>query len=187
MVSSSTSPTLVPPLNPAENMGDSKAAPIVAEEQKTRQLPAVLGTRDLTVLMLLIVLFIANTNGVQFGGTAAFIYWTLGLLTFLVPCALVTQWLARCFPGQGAPYLWATRILGARWSFFSAFCAWLPGVLAVVSAIESGLIFIQYLAPTWFTTPAQQGVAIVLILLIPTAVACLPLRWLRQILLIVAA
>src|SRR5579872_6553467 len=33
-------------------------------------LPAVLNTRDLTALMLLIVLFIANNNGVQFGGPA---------------------------------------------------------------------------------------------------------------------
>ena len=150
-------------------------------------LPAVLNTRDLTALMLLIVLFIANNNGVQFGGPASFIYWIFGLLTFLIPCAFVTQWLARRFPGQGAPYLWATRILGSRWGFFSAFCAWLPGVLAVVSAIESGLIFIQYLAPTWFTTPAQQGPAIVIILLIPTALACLPLRWLKHILVAVAA
>jgi len=142
--------------------------------------------RDLTALMLLIVLFIANTNGVQFVGPAAFVYWILGLLTFLIPCALVTQWLAKCFPGQGTPYRWAMAILSTRWGFFAAFCAWLPGVLAVVSAIESGIIFIQYLAPTWFTTPAQQGLAIVLILLIPTAVACLPLRWLKHILFIVA-
>jgi hypothetical protein len=44
----------------------------------------------------------------------------------------------------------------------------------------------QYLIPTWFVTPLQQGVAIVLILVVPTAIACLPLRWLRQILLLVA-
>src|SRR5947209_16013639 len=126
-------------------------------------LPAVLGKRDLTVMMVLIILFVANTNGVQFAGPSAFLYWAFGLFTFLVPCAFVTQWLARRFPGQGAPYLWATRILGQRWSFFSAFCAWLPGVLAVVSAVQSGLIFIQYLVPTWFTTPLQQGIAIVFI------------------------
>ena len=156
------------------------------ETQQRTALPTVLNTRDLTALMLLIVLFIANTNGVQFAGPAAFLYWTLGLLTFLIPCALVTQWLATCFPGQGTPYRWATAILGSRWGFFSAFCAWLPGVLAVVSAIESGIIFVQYLAPTWFTTPAEQGLAIVLILLIPTAMACLPLRWLKYVLFMVA-
>ncbi|HEV2654994.1 MAG TPA: hypothetical protein VGT82_08540, partial [Ktedonobacteraceae bacterium] len=52
-------------------------------------LPAVLSKRDLTVLMLLIILFIANTNDVQFAGPSVFIYWVLGFLTFLVPCAYV--------------------------------------------------------------------------------------------------
>lgn len=177
-------PTL--PTHFSQDTEEDRSLP-TPEREPARVLPAVLNTRDLTALMLLIVLFIANNNGVQFGGPASFIYWIFGLLTFLIPCALVTQWLAKRFPGQGAPYLWATRILGSRWGFFSAFCAWLPGVLAVVSAIESGLIFIQYLAPTWFTTPAQQGTAIVVILLIPTGLACLPLRWLKHILFVVAA
>jgi diguanylate cyclase (GGDEF)-like protein len=149
-------------------------------------LPAVLGTGDLVVLMVLIVLFVANNNGVQLAGPTAFLYWGLGLLTFLLPCAYVTRWLALRFPGQGAPYLWATRILGERWSFFSAFAAWLPGVLVTVAAIQSSLIFVQYLAPSWFTTPIQQGLAIVLILIVPTAVACLPMRLLKRILLVLA-
>ena len=177
LANTSKSTKTAPLASPALSMSAPLTQPV---------LPAVLSKRDLTVLMLLIILFIANTNDVQFAGPSAFFYWILGLLTFLVPCAYVTRWLAHHFPGQGAPYLWATRIFGARWSFFSAFCAWLPGVLAVVSAIESGLLFIQYLAPTWFSTPIQQGVAIILILVVPTAIACLPLRWLRQILLLVA-
>ena len=172
---------------PAETPDSTEEPALASHSQEKQTLPAVLGKLDLTVLMLLIILFIANTNGVQFAGPSAFFYWTLGLFTFLIPCAYVTQWLARRFPGQGAPYLWATRVLGPRWSFFSAFCAWLPGVLAVVSAIESGLILIQYLVPTWFVTPLQQGIAIVLILIVPTAMACLPLRWLKHILLLVAA
>ena len=154
--------------------------------RRVQPLPAVLGTGDLIVLMVLIVLFVANNNGVQLAGPAAFFYWGLGLLTFLLPCAYVTRWLALRFPGQGAPYLWATRILGVRWSFFSAFAAWLPGVLVIVAAIQSSLIFVQYLAPSWFTTPIEQGLAIVLILILPTAIACLPLRLLKRILLALA-
>ena len=160
MVIDSPSQVVVPP----EQAYSPELAFQPSAMPEQHKLPAVLGTRDLTVLMLLIVLFVANNDGVQFGGPAAFVYWVLGLLTFLVPCAFVTRWLALRYPGQGAPYLWATRILGQRWSFFSAFCAWLPGVLAVVSAVQSGLIFIQYLVPTWFTTPLQQGIAIVFIL-----------------------
>ena len=149
-------------------------------------LPAVLNTRDLTIFMLLIILFISNNNGVQFGGPATFIYWILGCLTFLLPTAYITRWLARQIPGQGAPYLWAAHIIGANWSFFAAFCAWIPGVLSVVSAIEAGIVLIQYLVPTWFTTPLTQCLAILLVLAIATSLACLPLLRLKNMLGILA-
>lgn len=157
------------------------------DEQKTPRLPAVLGLRDLTVFMVLIVVFVNNTNGVQFAGPAAFFYWILGLFTFLVPCAVITRWLALRFPGQGAPYLWARRILGARWGFFIAFCAWLPGVLAVVAVVEACIVFIQVLEPAWFTTPAQQSVATMLVLVVATAMNCFPLKWVKRVLLVFAA
>jgi diguanylate cyclase (GGDEF)-like protein/putative nucleotidyltransferase with HDIG domain len=160
--------------------------PATAEPPDTPALPAVLSQRDLVVLLLLIVVSIFNTNNVQAAGPSAFAYWALGTLTFLIPCAYVTQWLGRRFPGQGAPYLWATRILGPRWGFIAAFCAWLPGALAVVASIGSAITFIQYLAPTWLTTPAQQAIATLLLLVIPAAMSCLPLQRLRPILLAVA-
>src|SRR5579864_6608690 len=83
MVVDSPSQVVIPPEQPYYPEQTSRSS-YMAEQRK---LPAVLGTRDLTVLMVLIVLFVANTNGVQFGGPAAFVYWILGLLTFLVPCA----------------------------------------------------------------------------------------------------
>ena len=175
------------PLTPETTTGAPESNITFAQIKSVDRLPAVLGVGDLTVLMVLIVLFVANNNGVQLAGPAAFLYWGLGLLTFLLPCAYITRWLALRFPGQGAPYLWATRIWGARWSFFSAFAAWLPGVLVTVVTVQSGLIFVQYLAPNWFTTPIQQGLAIVVILIVPTAVACIPLRVLKRILLVLAA
>jgi diguanylate cyclase (GGDEF)-like protein len=147
-----------------------------------QHLPMVLRTTDLTILMVLTVLFIANINGVQFGGPAAFLYWTIGVATFLIPSAYVTRWLARRFPGQSAPYLWATHILGRKWSFFAAFCLWVPGVLAVVAVTQSTIAFVQYLLPTWFTTAAQQCIALIILLVIATGIACIPLRILKHIL-----
>ncbi|HZU69910.1 MAG TPA: amino acid permease [Ktedonobacteraceae bacterium] len=156
-------------------------------ESGDQRLPAVLGLRDLSVFMILTVLFVNNNNGVQFAGPAAFFYWTLGLLTFLVPCAFFTRWLALRFPGEGGPYLWAKRVLGARWCFFFAFCAWLPGVLAVVSVVEACIVFVQYLAPTWFTAPAQQCLATMLVLIVATAINCFPLTWVKRLLLALTA
>ena len=36
-----------------------------------QKLPAVLSTKDMTIFLLLIILFISNVNGVQFGGIAS--------------------------------------------------------------------------------------------------------------------
>jgi len=150
----------------------------------TQRLPAVLTMRDLTVLLVLAVVFISNVNGVQFAGPAAFPYWALSLLTFLLPTAYVTQWLAKRFPGQGGIYLWAVQILGPQWGFISAFCVWLSGTIGVVSAIEGCTVFIQYLAPTWFADPLQLCLAIIAILLLAAAITCLPLRLLVRVLLV---
>ncbi len=172
----------------------TKGSPARADASKTFHtaavkptLPAVLGRSDLIALMVLIVVFALNTNGVQFGGPASFLYWGVGLLTFLLPCAVVTRWLARRYPGQGAPYLWAAQVLGPEWSFFSAFCAWLPGVLVILAVIESDFLFIQYLTPTSFATPIQQCPLLVLTLLAATVGVCLPLRWVKRILLSMTA
>jgi HD domain/Amino acid permease len=152
-----------------------------------QKLPAVLGTKDMVVFLLLIMLFISNVNGVQFGGPVTFLYWGLGVLTFLIPSAYATRWLALRFPGQGAPFTWASRVLGLRWSTVTTFCAWWPGVFSVVFAVKASLTFIQYLNPAWFTTPTEQGIAMVAIIIVAIAIACLPLRFLKNTLLALAA
>ncbi len=192
MASNSISQTLEPSKEFSGNEGnednrDNQDEIALSLQKGNQRLPAVLGLSDLTVFMILIVLFFNNTNGVQFAGPAAFIYWTLGLLTFLVPCAFFTRWLALRFPGEGGPYLWAKRTLGARWSFFFAFCAWLPGVLAVVAVVEACVVFVQYLVPTWFTTPAQQCLATMLILIAATTMNCFPLKWVKRMLFLLTA
>jgi diguanylate cyclase (GGDEF)-like protein len=156
-------------------------------QPETPLLPAVLHTGDLTIFMLLIVLFLSNVNGVQLGGPATFIYWALGLAVFFIPGAYVTRWLAQRFPGQGAPYLWAAHALGPNWRNFAAFIAWLPGVLSVVSAIEASFTFIQYLEPTWFVTIQAQCIAILLVLVTVAAITCLPLRLLKRILFVLGS
>lgn len=130
--------------------------------------------------MVLTVVFVSNINGVQAGGPTAFIYWILGLLTFMIPVAYVTRWLAQRYAGEAARYIWATRILGSNWAFLVTVCSVSPGVLALVAAIDASLIFVQYLAPTWLTTPTQQGLATVALIVAAAAVNFIPLRWLKH-------
>lgn len=171
----------------AENRVNISAVLPDSDTPAKQKLPAVLGTKEMAVFLLLIIMFISNVNGVQFGGPATFLYWGLGILTFLIPSAYVTRWLALRIPGQGAPYIWASRILGPGWNFLIAFCAWWPGVFAVVSAVDICVVFIQYLFPNWFSTPGEQGITMAVVLVVATAVTCLPLRHLKNVLLVLAA
>src|SRR6266568_7197360 len=121
MASDWTTPPVVPTLNAAKSAGDIKRntpidtqalpfLPPVSTSQgreDTAYLPAVLGMRDLTGFLVLIVLFVPAITSVQSAGAAAFLYWVLALFTFLLPSAFVMRWLVRHFPGQGAPYFWA--------------------------------------------------------------------------------
>ena len=171
----------LPALQKARGKRDSRELPNADSGENT--LPAVLGTRELTVFMVLTVVFIANIDGVQSGGPAVFLYWGLGILTFLIPGAYITRWLAYRYPGQGAPYIWATRVLGPYWSFLVAFCAWWPGVFALVAVADAVLILIQGLAPAWFTTSTEQGLVTIAVIALATAITCIPLQRLKHILL----
>lgn len=165
--------------NRAIEMRDNQAQNVSSTQEDTKQMPSlpdVLTTLDMGVFILLTVVFILNTIGVQFGGPAAFVYWTLGTVTFLVPTAYATQWLIKRFPGSNGIEGLIARILGSQWAFMVSFCAWLCGTLATVAAIEGCIQFLQVVLPTWTMTPLSS----VLLLGICTTLACLPLRWLKH-------
>ena len=151
-----------------------------AERKQARSLPAVLTPFDMGVFILLTVVFISNTVGVQFGGPAAFVYWLLGTLTFLVPTAYATRWLIKRFPGPNGMYALVTRIAGSQWAFMVSFCAWLCGTLSTVAAIEGGVQFLQVVIPNLAMTSLAGLLILSIILGLCTALACLPLRWLKR-------
>jgi amino acid permease len=96
-------------------------------------LPRVLNSFDMVVIFVAVVLFIVNASAVQVAGPAAFSYWILGFLVFLIPGALITAHLGQMFPQEGSLYVWTQKALGPFWGFFAGFCAWWPGVLVMVA------------------------------------------------------
>ena len=179
--------TLLSQPAPQPGLPEDRLGNEMGEKVRREPFPAVLGVADLTAFMVLIVLFISNVTGVQSGGPASFLYWIIGGLTFLIPCAYVTRWLVYRFPGQGTPYVWATRILGNYWGFLVVICMWWPGILSVVSALEASLLFIQFLEPTWLVSSTSQGIAMSFLLVGLVGIACLPLRYLKIILIAATA
>src|SRR5258708_32225448 len=103
----------------------------ISERIAGGMLPRVLNTFDMVAIFVSIVLFITNAAVIQSAGPAAFGWWIIGFLAFLIPGAIVTGQLGRMFPGEGSIYLWTQKAFGPLWGVFAAVCASWPGVLAV--------------------------------------------------------
>src|SRR5579875_4157942 len=110
-------------------------------------LPKVLNSFDMVAIFVAIVLFISNSSVVTGAGAAAFIYWILGFLTFLIPGAIVTGQLGLMFPGEGSIYVWTTRAFGPFMGFIAGFCSWWPGVLVMIATGDAVVSLLQQLNP----------------------------------------
>ncbi|WP_322480425.1 APC family permease [Thermogemmatispora sp.] len=143
-------------------------------------LPKVLNSFDMVAIFVAIVLFISNSSVVTGAGAAAFIYWLLGFLTFLIPGAIVTGQLGLMFPGEGSIYVWTTRAFGAFMGFFAGFCAWWPGVLVMIATGDAVVSLIQQLGSQYglnlLADPWQQGLVILLVIALSCMLSVLRFR-----------
>jgi amino acid transporter len=124
---------------------------LLSERVAGGMLPRVLTSFDMVAIFVAVVLFITNAAVVQSAGPAAFGWWLLGFVAFLIPGAIVTGQLGRMFPGEGSIYLWTHKAFGRFWGFFAGFCAWWPGVLVMVA---TGTVVLSYLG---FVFPGSVG------------------------------
>ncbi len=127
-------------------------------------LPKVLNSFDMVAIFVAIVLFISNSAVITGAGEAAYIYWGLGFITFLIPGAIVTGQLGLMFPGEGSIYVWTNKAFGAFLGFFAGFCAWWPGVLVMIATGDAVVALIQQLNANFLTEPWQQGVVIIAVI-----------------------
>ncbi len=127
-------------------------------------LPKVLNTFDMIAIFVAIVLFISNAGVIPGAGAAAYIYWILGFLTFLIPGAIVTGQLGLMFPGEGSIYVWTNKAFGAFLGFFAGFCAWWPGILVMIATGDAVVSLIQQLNSGFLTEPWQQGLMIIAVI-----------------------
>ena len=75
---------------------------MISERVAPGMLPRVLNSFDMTIIFVAIVLFIVNASAMQQAHQAAYTYWILGFLAFLVPGALITAQLGLMFPQEGS-------------------------------------------------------------------------------------
>ncbi len=145
-------------------------------------LPPVLGTVDLTALFLLNVFWITNVTPLASGGPASFTYWLITGVLFFLPCSLVLAQLAAWYPVAGSILSWTYYALGSRWSFFVGICAWLPGILSLVTASAAVVSGLQALNAAWLIPPWQQGIGILGLLGLTGLLSTQPLRMVQNVL-----
>ena len=162
--------------------------PLRSEQRTGEFLPRVLSRVDMLAIFIAIVLFIPNASIVQGAGSATYLYWVIGTITFLVPGVIVAGQLNRFMPADGAIYVWTHRALGPLWGFFAGFCAWFPGVLVLLAA-NAGIVSLiqgigtQIAGPNanWLVEPWQQGMVVLSVLLVAGWLSIHPLRLLMTI------
>src|SRR5437762_9221160 len=137
---------------------------MISEKVAPTLVARVLNSFDLVVIFVALVLFITNASTVQFAGSAAFVFWILGFVTFLIPGAFVTAQLARMFPEEGSLYVWTQKALGSFWGFFAGFVAWWPGVLVMILSGTLVVTLAQSINSSLFTKPWQQGLIVLAVL-----------------------
>src|SRR6202521_663488 len=108
-------------------------------------LPKVLNSFDMVAIFIAIVLWVVNAPAITGAGAAAYIYWILGFVTFLIPGAIVTGQLGLMFPGEGSIYVWTTKAFGNFTGFLAGFCVWWPGILSMIAAGDAVVSLIQSL------------------------------------------
>jgi glutamate:GABA antiporter len=149
---------------------------MVSERIAPGMLPRVLNSFDMTIIFVAIVLFIVNASAIQQAHQAAFTYWAIGFLAFLIPGALVTAQLGQMFPQEGSLYVWTQKALGPFWGFFAGFCAWWPGVLVMVATGDAVVTLWQFIDSGGLPKAWQQGLVILVVLWFSAFMSTLRLR-----------
>jgi amino acid transporter len=149
---------------------------MVSERLAPGMLPRVLNSFDMTIIFVAIVLFIVNASAIQQARQAAFTYWILGFLAFLIPGALVTAQLGQMFPQEGSLYVWTQKALGPFWGFFAGFCAWWPGILVMVATGDAVVTIWQFIDSGGLPKAWEQGLVILAVLWFSAAMSLLRLR-----------
>jgi amino acid transporter len=147
-----------------------------SETYVVRTMPAVLGQRDMTITFIMALFLFTNAVSGAAGGPVSLLYLFLGALVFFLPCVVATVQLGVLLPNEGSLYNWTIRALNPFWGFFIGLCYWLTGVLASLTAGSAFVSTLQGLNHSWLNEPWQQGVVILVLIIIAGAIGLQRMR-----------
>jgi amino acid transporter len=109
------------------------------------RLQRALGLIDV-VLMIVAGLVSLNTMAplVQNGAVVLWL-WPLAIAFFFIPQAITVIELSRHYPGEGAVYVWPSRLLGEMHGFLSGWCYWMANIVYVPTLVVSSVGLAAYM------------------------------------------
>jgi glutamate:GABA antiporter len=112
-------------------------------------------------LMLVASLVSLNTMAplVQNGPMVLWL-WPLAILLFFIPEAITVIELSYHYPGEGAVYIWPTRLLGGIHGFLSGWCYWMANIVYVPTLIVSSVALAAFMFGVSGTALANDSFAI---------------------------
>jgi glutamate:GABA antiporter len=86
--------------------------------------------------------------------------WPLAILSFFIPEAITVIELSRHYPGEGAVYVWPSRLLGEMHGFLSGWCYWMANIVYVPTLVVSSVGLAAYMFGASGNALADHGAAI---------------------------
>jgi amino acid transporter len=111
-------------------------------EAQSAALTRELGVTDLALTQILFVVGLPWVGVAARLGPSHVVFWTLAIVLFYVPSAVVVTYLNRLMPLEGGLYQWAKLGFSELTGFLVAWNLWL---FAILNTSESGLQLTQYL------------------------------------------
>src|SRR3954466_3179347 len=111
-------------------------------EAQSAALTRELGVTDLALTQILFVVGLPGVGVAARLGPSHVVFWTLAIVLFYVPSAVVVTYLNRLMPLEGGLYQWAKLGFSELIGFLVAWNLWL---FAILNTSESGLQLTQYL------------------------------------------
>jgi amino acid transporter len=160
--------------------------PLTSEYYVPQTMPKILGHRDMFFMYLAALFLLSNAVLSASGGAVSLLYLVIGAVFFFLPCAVVAAQLGVLFPHEGSLYNWTYHALGGFWSFFVGLLFWVTGMLAVIIGSDAFVSTLQGLHNSWLHDPWQQGLVILAVLAVATAICTGRMRMARNFINIVA-
>ncbi|GHO54747.1 amino acid permease [Ktedonobacter robiniae] len=148
--------------------------------------PKELHARHLLAVLMLVVLAVSSFNGLRLVLAAGGVFWLLGWV-FILCYAYVLFWLGHNVSLAGGHFAWISQLANQQWGRLAGLCIWICCILFIFPTFQSALLFLY--AVNGGLIPDINAVLWggMVCLVMATGLACIPMRYLKHILLLVAA